>query len=95
MPLTVPHPPPRAPTPDPRLFPLAARGHLPCALRGRALLGDSFYNKGAAFSHAERDAFGLHGLLPRAVHALDEQVVRAYGQYLACRGKRDRIATPL
>ena len=40
------------------------------------LLNDPLLNKGVAFTEAERDAFGLHGLLPPHVGALDEQVAR-------------------
>src|ERR1044072_8042631 len=43
---------------------------------GYQLLGDSFLNKGTAFSEKERDAFELHGLLPPRVASLDEQVSR-------------------
>jgi malate dehydrogenase (oxaloacetate-decarboxylating) len=45
-------------------------------LAGYQLLGDSFLNKGTAFSEKERDAFELHGLLPPRVATLDEQVSR-------------------
>ena len=40
------------------------------------LLNDPLLNKGIAFTEAERDAFGLHGLLPPHVGKLDEQVER-------------------
>ena len=45
-------------------------------LGGYQLLGDSFLNKGTAFSEKERDEFELHGLLPPRVATLDEQVSR-------------------
>ena len=47
-------------------------------LRGRQLLADPALNKGTAFSHAERRALGLEGLLPAAVETLDLQVERAW-----------------
>jgi malic enzyme len=40
---------------------------------GAALLGDPLYNKDAAFSLAERAAFGLDGLLPSAVFTIEQQ----------------------
>ncbi len=46
------------------------------------LLHDPFLNKGTAFSQAERDAYGLNGLLPAAIQSLDQQVAQAYAQYL-------------
>ncbi|AOX16554.1 NAD-dependent malic enzyme [Kozakia baliensis] len=42
--------------------------------QGKALLADPRLNKGLAFSAAERDAFGLHGLLPQNIDTLDRQV---------------------
>jgi malate dehydrogenase (oxaloacetate-decarboxylating)(NADP+) len=44
--------------------------------RGIELLQDPLRNKGTAFSEAERDAWGLRGLLPPRVATLDEQVLR-------------------
>lgn len=44
--------------------------------RARALLNDPMTNRGTAFSEAERDRFGLHGLLPPHVLTLDEQISR-------------------
>jgi malate dehydrogenase (oxaloacetate-decarboxylating) len=49
---------------------------LPAGLSGYELLSDSALNKGTAFSEAERDEFGLHGLLPPHVGLLDEQISR-------------------
>ncbi len=46
-------------------------GHVP---RGLELLHDPVFNKGTAFSEAERDALGLRGLLPAHVSTLEEQV---------------------
>lgn len=44
--------------------------------RARALLNDPMTNRGTAFTEAERDRFGLHGLLPPHVLTLDEQISR-------------------
>jgi len=44
------------------------------ALRGSALLADRVLNKDTAFSDDERNAFGLHGLLPPRVLTIEEQV---------------------
>ncbi len=43
---------------------------------GHALLQDPVFNKGTAFTDRERDALGLHGLLPPRVHTQAEQVGR-------------------
>jgi malate dehydrogenase (oxaloacetate-decarboxylating) len=40
------------------------------------LLSDPLLNKGTAFTEAERDQFGLHGLLPPNVMTIEEQVSR-------------------
>lgn len=45
------------------------------------LLHDPFLNKGTAFTQAERDAYGLNGLLPSAIQSLSQQVKQAYAQY--------------
>ncbi len=42
----------------------------------RALLADPLTNRGTAFTDAERDAFGLHGLLPPHVGTLASQIAR-------------------
>ncbi len=50
-------------------------------LEGIALLRLVLTNKGTAFTHAERKALGLEGLLPPAVSTLEQQVTRAYRGY--------------
>lgn len=47
-------------------------------LRGMDLLNSPALNKGTAFTEAERETFGLHGLLPPIVESLNDQCVRAY-----------------
>jgi len=49
--------------------------------RGSALLSNSLLNKGTAFTEAERDAFGLRGLLPPRVFTIEEQLQRVYGNF--------------
>jgi malic enzyme len=49
-------------------------GAIAVAQRGRALIGQPLLNKGTAFTEDERDAFGLHGLLPPRVSTIEEQV---------------------
>ena len=49
---------------------------VPAELSGYQLLSDARLNKGTAFTDAERDIFGLHGLLPPTVATMDEQVAR-------------------
>ncbi|KAH8692435.1 putative malate dehydrogenase [Talaromyces proteolyticus] len=62
-------------------LPRAATGPLECPLESHALLHNSYYNKGSAFTKEERHTFKLHGLLPPNVQTLEEQVKRAYDQY--------------
>ena len=56
-----------------RLVPARPASHHAAA---RALLADPLTNKGTAFTEAERDEFGLHGLLPPYVGTLDSQIER-------------------
>jgi malic enzyme len=51
-----------------------ADGVIAVGERGRGLIGQPLLNKGTAFTEAERDAFGLHGLLPPRVSTIEEQV---------------------
>ena len=72
-------------------------------LSGLALLGNRLLTKELAFSHAERDAFALTGLLPNAVLTIAEQVdlelehLRAkqspLEQYIGLAALQDRNAT--
>ena len=49
---------------------------VPTALRGVSLIHDPRWNKGTAFTQAERDALGLQGLLPPRVLTMEEQLLR-------------------
>jgi malate dehydrogenase (oxaloacetate-decarboxylating) len=59
---------------------------------GTDLLGHPLLNKGTAFSEAERDAFGLHGLLPPHVGTLEQQVTRRLNALRACDNPLERYA---
>ena len=48
-------------------------------LAGTALLHHAICNKGTAFTREERALFGLEGLLPDHVSALEQQAERIYG----------------
>ncbi len=51
--------------------------------RGVDLLHDPLLNKGTAFTHAERDALGLRGLLPPRPATMAEQIERVMANYRA------------
>ena len=52
----------------------------PSALhQGVKILHDPIRNKGTAFTHAEREALKLRGLLPARVHSMAEQELRVLG----------------
>jgi hypothetical protein len=70
--------------------PLSAKGPLSCALTGAALLNQPFFNKGSAFTPAERRTFKLTGLLPESVQTLEQQAKRAHRQYLSRRDDLSR-----
>ena len=61
---------------------MSPTNHSPVAtsVRGVALLSDPRRNKGTAFSLEERDAFGLHGLLPTHVETLEQRADRVRSQ---------------
>ncbi len=62
--------------------PSPASSQLSSHLRGHALLETPSLNKGTAFTHEERQALGLDGLLPSVVETIEEQSVRAYKAYI-------------
>ncbi|MBM5796915.1 MAG: malic enzyme, partial [Cyanobacteria bacterium K_Offshore_0m_m2_072] len=64
----------------------------PQALRGSALLRDPVHNRGTAFTHAQRRALGLEGLLPQQVETLELQVLRAWEAYSQLSGDLERFA---
>jgi malate dehydrogenase (oxaloacetate-decarboxylating) len=66
-----------------RQFRSAPGGGYEVTARGAEVLRTPLLNKGVAFTHAERAALGLTGLLPPGVLTLDEQADRAYEQYRA------------
>jgi malate dehydrogenase (oxaloacetate-decarboxylating) len=51
-------------------------GPIETALSGGNLIRHHLFNKGTAFTEAERDEFHLHGLLPPTVGTLEEQMAR-------------------
>lgn len=44
------------------------------------ILNNPFMNKGTGFTKAERDQFGLNGLLPPTIQTIDQQAQQAYQQ---------------
>ena len=58
-------------------------------MKGTVLLNHPYFNKGSAFSREERRDFQLSGLLPQSVQTLEQQVQRAYQQYI---GRSDDLA---
>ncbi|KAL2022085.1 hypothetical protein VTK56DRAFT_6129 [Thermocarpiscus australiensis] len=64
-------------------LPLSTSGPLECALKGTVLLNHPYFNKGSAFTKEERRDFELSGLLPQSIQTLEQQVQRAYEQYLS------------
>ena len=64
-----------------RRDPRTGETYIATSRRGAALKDDPILNKGTCFTLAERDAFGLHGILPPAVSTPGEQEARAYENY--------------
>jgi malate dehydrogenase (oxaloacetate-decarboxylating) len=84
--------------------PFSARAAvLRTSLHGRDLLMNPRLNKGTAFTEAERDIFGLHGLLPPHIGTLKDQRERrklvldglpsAFGKYSHMRDLQDNDET--
>ncbi|KAJ5690757.1 hypothetical protein N7462_005149 [Penicillium macrosclerotiorum] len=71
------------PTSQFKMLRRAFSGPLECPFEGPLLLQSSQFNKGSAFPENERTVFKLHGLLPPNIQTLDEQVERAYQQYIS------------
>ena len=57
-------------------------------IRGYDLIRDPMMNKGTAFTNKERDALGLHGLLPAQVNDIEVQVERVLSSL-------DKLDSPL
>ena len=49
--------------------------------RGRAVLSNQTTNRGTAFTHEERSALGLVGLMPTGVSTMEKQTRRTYEQF--------------
>lgn len=60
------------------------REHVETSLTGQEILRNPLLNKGTAFTHHEREQFGLLGLLPPHESTLDEQVERRYRNFQEC-----------
>lgn len=73
---------------SPRVLPRYDRICTPMA--GVDLFSSAMFNKGTAFSADEREAFGLHGLLPPQVMTLEDQVRRNYEIYKGCTNDLER-----
>jgi malate dehydrogenase (oxaloacetate-decarboxylating) len=50
-------------------------------VRGAQILNHPLWNKGTAFTQAERDELGLNGLLPSHVSSVEEQIERSYKNF--------------
>ncbi len=62
--------------------PATGERYLPVSTRSVALKDDPVLNKGTCFTRQEREQLGLLGLLPPSVQSPQEQLDRAYGNYL-------------
>ena len=69
-----------------RTDPATGEAYLAVYERGAWLKDDPILNKGTCFTRAEREQLDLLGLLPPSIQTADEQLVRAYGNYLRADG---------
>jgi len=86
-----------------RLQPAVSEQTVQISLDGLQLLNAPRWNKGTAFSDAERDLFHLHGLLPPHVGSMEEQIERRmqrlntlrtpFGKYALLRDLQDTNET--
>jgi malate dehydrogenase (oxaloacetate-decarboxylating) len=68
------------PYPTVETDPETGERYLPVTARGGELLKTTLLNKGTAFTRAERDEFGLVGMLPDRVSPIEEQLDRVRNQ---------------
>lgn len=66
---------------DPPYLQLDNGEQIPIRVRGYQLLNRPMLNRGTAFTHDERRALGLIGLLPPGYASIEAQVRRVYSQY--------------
>ncbi len=66
-----------------RIDPATWQRYISTTIKGKALLLDSFTNKGTAFTEREREDLDLHGLLPPAICTIEQQLERVYENFLA------------
>ena len=65
----------------PRTDPKTGEKYLAVPYKGRDLLTRSVLSKDSAFTDAERESLGLHGLIPPVVSTMQLQLDRVYGNY--------------
>lgn len=65
-----------------RVDPQTQQRYLAVSVSGAGLKDDPVLNKGTCFTRDEREQLGLLGLLPPSVQTPDEQLNRAYGNFL-------------
>ncbi|MFY7697448.1 MAG: NAD-dependent malic enzyme [Legionella sp.] len=63
--------------------PMTGDHYIETSICGKHLLTTPQLNKGTAFTREERKIFGLLGKLPNRIETIDEQVERAYTQFMS------------